>query len=100
MVKYNVRWSEQSKNDLKEIFEYIKNAESLERARYVITEIKKAANEITCFPYKHTQEPVIFDKTVRYAIKWHYKILFTISEKYVNIIRIFHTAQSVNKLNF
>ena len=100
MVKYTVRWSEQSKTDLKAIFEYIKNAESPERARYVITEIRKTANEITCFPLKHTIEPVIIDKTVRYAIKWHYKILFTISEKHVNIVRVFHTAQNINKLNF
>ena len=27
MVKHTVRWSEQSKIDLKEIFEYIKNVE-------------------------------------------------------------------------
>ena len=94
MVKYTVRWSEQSKTDLKEIFEYIKNVESRERANYVITNIRKAANEIIYFPSKHAQELAILDETVRYAILWHYKILFTTSEKYVNIVRIFHTAQN------
>jgi len=98
MVKYILRWSEQSKMDLKEIFNYIKTAESRERANYVIANIRKEANEIAVFPDKHTQEPLILDQTVRYTIKWNYKILFTLSEKYINIVRIFHTAQNPNKL--
>ena len=98
MVEYTLLWSKQSKADLQEIFRYIKNAESLERARYVVTKIRKVANEITFFPTKHTVEPAITDETVRYSVKWSYKILFTISEKHVNIVRIFHTAQNPNKL--
>ena len=98
MVKYMVHWSGQSKTDLKEIFEYIKNIESGERAKYVVTEIKKAAKEITRFPAKHAKEPVILDGSVRYAVKWSYKILFTVSEKHVNIVRVFHTAQSSKRL--
>jgi len=94
-----VHWSEQSKTDLKEIFKYIKTVESGERAKYVVTEIRKAAKEITLFPTKHTKEPVILDESVRYAIKWSYKILFTIDKKYVNIVRVFHTAQSTKKMS-
>ena len=99
MVKYLIRWSEQSKTDLKEIFEYIKITESWERARYVVTEIRKAAKDISNFPTKHAKEPIILDDTVRYAVKWSYKILFTISTKHVNIVRVFHTAQNPKKMN-
>ena len=99
MVEYTLQWSKQSKADLQEIFKYIKNAESAERAKYVVTEIRKVAAEIIFFPTKHTIEPVIFYETVRYAVKWSYKILFTISEKHINIVRIFHTAQNPDKLN-
>jgi len=98
MVKHTVRWSKQSKADLKEIFEYIKNRENRERAGYVIAGLKNSANEITPFPAKHAVEPVMFDETVRYTVKWSYKILFTISEKHINIARVFHTAQNPNKL--
>ena len=98
MVKFTVRWSEQSKTDLKEIFEYIKTVKSRERAIYVVDGIRKTAKGITIFPTKHAKEPVISDGTVRYAVKWSYKILFTISEKHVNIVRIFHTAQNPDKL--
>ena len=98
MVEYTLQWSEQSKADLKEIFRYIKNAESSERAKYVVTEIRNVANEIIFFPTKHAIEPVIINETVRYAVKWSYKILFTIGEKKINIVRIFHTAQNPNKL--
>jgi plasmid stabilization system protein ParE len=100
MVKHAVHWSKQSKADLKNVFEYIKNAESQERAIYVITGIKEIANEIVYFPAKHAKEPFILDKTVRYAIKWRYKILFTIDEKRVNIVRVFHTSQNPEKINF
>jgi len=98
MVKHTVLWSKQSKTDLKEVFEYIKNVESWERARYVIESIRETAGEITYFPTKHAKEPAMSDGTVRYAIKWNYKILFTISEKHINIVRVFHTAQNPDKI--
>ena len=99
MVKYAIRWSDQSQIDLREIFEYIKKAESRERASYVVFGIRDTVREITLYPTKHAKEPVIIDGSVRYAIKWSYKILFTIDEKYVNIARIFHTAQNPAKIN-
>ena len=43
MIRHAVRWFEQSKMDLKEIFEHIKNIENREYTRYVIAGIKKAA---------------------------------------------------------
>ncbi|MCL1932996.1 MAG: type II toxin-antitoxin system RelE/ParE family toxin [Candidatus Azobacteroides sp.] len=98
MVKHTIRWSEHSKTDLKEIFEYIRNAESYERAKYVVSEIRNAVNKITPFPAKHTKEPIITAGNVRYVVKWSYKILFTIETKQINIIRIFHTAQNPDKL--
>ena len=98
MVEYTLQWSQQSKADLQEIFKYIKITESSERAKYVVTEIRKVAAEITFFPTKHTIEPAIIDETVRYAVKWSWKILFTIGEKHINIVRIFHTAQNPDKL--
>ena len=98
MVKLSLRWSEQSKLDLKEIFEFVKNAESNVRAKYVINNIRQEAKNITVFPSKHAIEIMIANGNVRYAIKWNYKILFTFDEKYVNIVRVFHTAQNPNKL--
>ena len=100
MVKHTLFWSKESKIDLKEIFDYVKNVESRTRARYVIDGIRKAAQAITHFPNKHAKEPVMIDTTVRYAVKWSYKILFTVSEKHINIVRIFHTAQNPDKLTY
>jgi plasmid stabilization system protein ParE len=98
MVKYILRWSEQAKIDLKEIFDYVKETRSREQAKYVVNGIRTATKEITVFPTKHQKDPFITSGAVRYAVKWRYKILFTISEKYINIVRIFHTAQHPNKL--
>jgi len=97
--KYSIRWSRQSKEDLKQIFDYILETEkNRERAVYVIFGLKQKANETTLFPTKHAKEPVDIPGNMRYAVKWSYKILFTIDEKYVNIVRIFHTAQNPEKL--
>ena len=99
MVEYTLLWSKQSKTDLKEIFNYIKFAENSERAKYVVTEIRETAKQIIFFPTKHAIEPFIIDGTVRYAVKWSYKILFTISKKHINVVRIFHTAQNPDRLS-
>ncbi len=37
--------------------------------------------------------------SVRYAVKWSYKISYTTDEKCVNIVRVFHTSQSSEKIN-
>ncbi|MDR1981860.1 MAG: type II toxin-antitoxin system RelE/ParE family toxin [Tannerellaceae bacterium] len=50
------------------------------------------------FPTKHAKEPEDIPGNIRFAVKWSYKILFTIGEKHVNIVRIFHAAQSPRKL--
>jgi plasmid stabilization system protein ParE len=99
VVTYTLQWSEQSKADLKEIFNYIELAENSERAKYVVTGIRETAKQIVFFPTKHAVEPYIIDGTVRYAVKWSYKILFIIGEKYVSIVRIFHTAQNPDRLS-
>ena len=100
MVKtYLIRWSQQSKSDLREIFNYILAIEkSREKANYVVFGIKQKANEIKLFPEKHAKEFLSVPESMRYALKWSYKILFTVDEKYVNIVRIFHTAQNPEKL--
>ena len=98
MVKYSLLWSVQSRIDLKEIFIFIKNAESHKRAKYVISNIRKEAKKITVFPAKHAIESIVVDGSVRYAIKWNYKILFTFDNNHVYIVRIFHTAQNPARL--
>jgi plasmid stabilization system protein ParE len=95
---YSLRWTKQSKSDLKEIFTYILKVNSRERAVYVVNGIKKEAAKITLFPTKHTKEPEDILGNTRFAVKWSYKILFTIGENHVNIVRIFHAAQSPQKL--
>ncbi|MDR0231804.1 MAG: type II toxin-antitoxin system RelE/ParE family toxin [Dysgonamonadaceae bacterium] len=96
---YLVRWSQQSKSDLREIFNYVlKTEKSREKADYVVSGIKQKVNEIKLFPEKHTKEFLDIPESMRYALKWSYKILFTVDEKYVNIVRIFHTAQNPEKL--
>jgi plasmid stabilization system protein ParE len=95
---YALRWTKQAKGDLRKIFTYILKTNSRERAVYVIGGIKEEAAKITLFPAKHAKEPEDIPGNIRFAVKWSYKILFTIEEEHVNIVRVFHTAQNPKKL--
>jgi len=96
--KHSVFWTQEAINDLKLIYDYISGSESCQRALYVVTGIRKEANETAKFPTKHTKEPYINRENIRFAIKWSYKIVFEIKGNSIRILSIFHTAQSPEKL--
>ena len=100
VTEYSLYWTPEAKKDLKPIFDYIKHAESRERALYVITGIRAKAKETLTFPTKHAIEPYINRDNVRFVVKWSYKIVFEIKENTVIILSIFHTAQNPQKLFF
>ena len=102
MQTYKVFLSNLAKTDLQNIVSYITTVESITRAKYVergiLSEMKHLEHFPTAYPkdeYASTDE-----KIIRFLIKWHYKILFFISENTVEVVGIFHTAQSPDKLTF
>ena len=97
--KYFLYWTHEAKRDLKLIFDYIANAESRDRALYVINSIAAKAKDIQNIPTKHAHEPYINKENVRFAVKWSFKIVFDIEEDTVRILSIFHSAQSPKKIN-
>jgi len=96
--KYSVYWTPEAKSDLKSIFEYISRADSRQRAMYVITGIREKANETAFFPTKHARDPFVNRDSVRFAVKWSFKIVFEVKDYSVRILSIFHTAQNPEKL--
>ena len=98
VTKYSVKWTIEAKNDLRSIMEYIVAVESKERALYVISAIRKKANQTSDFPLKHPKELNINNDNIRYAIQWSYKIVLEIKKDTIRILSIFHTAQNPDKL--
>ena len=102
MQTYKVIISDLAKSDLQNIVSYISEAESITAARYVergiLSEIKRLKHFPTAFPkdeYASTDEI-----TIRFLIKWSYKILFFIDKNKIQIVGIFHTAQNPDKLTY
>jgi plasmid stabilization system protein ParE len=100
MQTYKVAISDLAKADLQNIVSYISEAESLATAKYVergiLSEMKKLERFPTAYPkdeYASTNE-----KTIRFLVKWSYKILFFIDINTVQVVGIFHTAQNQDKL--
>jgi len=96
MPTYKVEISDLAKVDLQNIVRYISEAESITIAKYVergiLSEMKRLKHFPTAFPkdeYTSTDEI-----TIRFLVKWSYKILFFIDKNKVQIAGIFHTAQS------
>ncbi len=80
------------------ILSYIKRTQSRERARHVRLGIQDAARATVDMPTKHRIEPSLERTDIRYILKWRFKILFQITDEYIVILRVFHTAQSPDKL--
>jgi len=100
MQTYKILVSELAKEDLQNIVNYISDAESTARAKYVEHSILSEIKRLESFPsaYPKDEFASIGNREIRFIMKWHYKILFFIDENTVQIAGIFHTAQNPNKL--
>ncbi len=97
-VKVNIIWSNKSKQSLIDIMNYIKNRDSLAKAKYVKNEIIKTVENASLFPYKHPIEPIFNNTDVRFTVKWNFKIVFKINDKSLQVLEIFHTSRHPEKL--
>jgi plasmid stabilization system protein ParE len=100
MQTFKVVISDLAKVDLRNIVNYILEVESVTMAKYVergiLSEMKRLERFPTAYPkdeYASTK-----DKTIRFLVKWSYKILFFINNNTVQVVGIFHTAQNPEKL--
>jgi len=91
-------WSAPAKRSLLEIMDYIKNRDSLSKARYVRDEIIKTVENTAIFPLKHPIDTIINNSDIRFTLKWSYKIVFRITKNSIQILEIFHTRQNPDNL--
>jgi len=102
MQTYKVVFSDLSKADLQSIVTYIAHVESPTRAKHVERGILSEAKKLQHFPNGYARDEYASSDTltVRFIVKWSYKILFVVVRDTVQVVAIFHTAQSPDKLNF
>lgn len=102
MQNYDVIFSDLAITDLSDIVAYITEQESETRALYVERELLKAVKSLEIFPNGYAKDEYAStpQRTVRFIVRWSYKIVYTVDKNTVKIISIFHTAQDPWKLRF
>jgi len=97
--KFAVRWDMQAAADLKAICQHIKK-ESPDGAERVKKELLRLAKSLATFPEKYPVEPLLKDGKGNYrsVAKWHYKMIYELTEHEVIILMIFHTRQNPSNL--
>ena len=100
MQTYKVILSDFAKSDLHIIVTYLSSVENIAVAKHVEHGILSEMKRLTHFPeaYPKNEHATTKTHTVRFIIKWKYKILYYIETNTVYIIGIFHTSQSPGKL--
>lgn len=94
-----VRWSPKAKQRLDGIYDYIAE-DSVSAAKHVKRTLSQMAKSLGHFPEKYSKEEYLTDEPENYrsVSKWRYKIIYEVTDKYVNIINIFNTSQHPSKI--
>jgi plasmid stabilization system protein ParE len=100
MQTYKVVLADLAKADLRNIVTYVTTIESKERAKYVerglLSEMKRLEHFPTAYPKDEFASTNV--QEIRFIMKWRYKILYFVRENTVQVVGIFHTAQTPNQL--
>lgn len=90
-------WTELSREDLKEIFDYI--AEDSKRyASITINKIYNRAQDIIENPYAGRVVPELDTEKIREVIMGNYRIVYKIvSSERADILRVYHSARSLTE---
>ncbi|HPB82534.1 MAG TPA: type II toxin-antitoxin system RelE/ParE family toxin [Spirochaetota bacterium] len=86
-----VKWSESSKKDLKNIYDYIAE-DSVHYAKKEVSSIVKKAKSLSSFPARGRMVPEIMDEHIREIIIFQYRVIYSISpdNKNVEILAVLH----------
>ena len=100
MPTYKVFVSDLAKEDLQNIVAYLTEVRGATRAKYVERGILSEMKYLKRFPTAYPKDEYASTEkiTIRFLIKWKYKILFFIDKNTVQVVGIFHTAQDPSKL--
>lgn len=94
-----VIWSVSARDELKQIYDYIKK-DSQDQAKRVKSSIIKEAQNISHFPEKFEKERFLegMEQEFRSRTIWNYKIVYELRVDSIVILKVFHTSQSIESL--
>lgn len=93
-----ILWQKKASDDLNGIYNYIKE-DSPQNAIMVFNKIYELVNSLVVFPEKYPVEPTLNNPNVRFVVIWSFKIIYTIKENTIYILRIFNTKRNPKKIN-
>ncbi|MDO8365701.1 MAG: type II toxin-antitoxin system RelE/ParE family toxin [Saprospiraceae bacterium] len=99
MKTYPVIWTLPAIDSLRDIFNFIKT-DSPQGAKNVVTALVTLGNSLATLPARNPVEPLLADElvTYRFAVKWNYKIIYTIENESVMIVEVFDTRRDPSRL--
>jgi len=90
-------WTNRALIDLNDNISYIAK-DSPKNAQIVLKTLTELVNSLNTFPYAFPVEPFYKKDNVRFIAKWNYKIIYRITAKQIQILRVFNTKQNPNKI--
>ncbi len=88
-----VEWSDEAKESLADIFDYIFE-DSPQNAERVIDTLLKLGNSLEDSRFDYSKDLVIDNDKFRFIPKWSYKIIYERKNNEVRIIDVFGTNQN------
>ena len=100
-MELKVKWTDFSKNELKNIFEYYKDKASVAIARKLVTGIVNETLRLKLRPTIGQEEELLknSDKEFRYIVFKNYKIIYFVNSQLntIEVVDVFDTRQNPNK---
>lgn len=93
----NVVWSEQAKNSLADIYDFIYE-DNPSAAQKVLEVLLDKANSLNDERIEYPKDPYANSEKFRFILQWSYKIIYERTEEKVIIIDVFHTKQDPGKM--
>ncbi len=87
-----IEWSLKAENDLNEVIDYIAQ-DSLEYALSFYEQVREKVENLIQFPKMGRIVPELDEPTIRELILRNYRIIYRISEKKIQIVRLFHGSR-------
>lgn len=99
MKLYKVIVSDRAKQSLKNILAYIKE-DSPSASQHVKQALLSIISSLKTTPKKFALDPILADVSNEYhsVTKWHYKIIYKVTDKHVIVINITHTSMHPDTL--
>lgn len=101
-MELKVKWTDFSKNELKNIFEYYKDKASVAIARKLVTGIVNETLRLQLQPTIGQEEELLknSDKEFRYIVFKNYKIIYFVNSQLntIEVVDVFDTRQNPIKI--